>query len=140
MFFEVLDVTYHSPITIDYITCATDVDAHGLVPHRLGSAIDRELSGCSDSQPPGGNRVDPARPLRRSIDGRACIRARPSMMAYLQNGQHPPLPATFVAAAAVVPNTASANAMTPRSLAFIVIPRLWSGPSAKAQPYTFKLT
>ena len=46
------------------------------------------------------------------------------MMAYLQNGQHPPLPATFVAAAAVVPNTASANAMTPRSLAFIVIPRL----------------
>lgn len=172
MFFEVLDVTYHSPITIDYITCATDVDEHGLVPQCLGSAIARELSARKATRSPrwapttiaiaadmgvrlvvianalrllrqsasGASRVDPARPLRRSIDGRACILARPSMMAYLQNGQQPPLPATFVAAAAVVPNTASANAMTPRSLAFIVIPRLWSGPSAKAQPYTFKLT
>lgn len=77
MFFEVLDVTYHSPITIDYITCATDVDAHGLVPHRLGSAIDRELSGCSDSRPPGGTESTLLVPSEdRSTDGHAFVPAR----------------------------------------------------------------
>lgn len=50
---------------------------------------------------------------------------------YLQNGQQPPLAVTVVAAAAVVPNTASTSAINPTSFPFIGYPsRLkQSGPS-----------
>ena len=72
MFLDVSDVTYHSPITIDHITYTTDVDEQGLVPHRLGSAIGRELSGCSDSLPPGGTESTLLVPSEdRSTDGRS---------------------------------------------------------------------
>ena len=40
---------------------------------------------------------------------------------YLQRGQQPPDAATFVAAAAVVPNNASTIAIKPTSFAFIVV-------------------
>jgi hypothetical protein len=42
-------------------------------------------------------------------------------VAYLQNGQHPPVvDVTCVAAAAVTPNSATRPANTPKSLLFIV--------------------
>ena len=42
---------------------------------------------------------------------------------YLQNGQEHPVAAAFVAAAAVVPNSASSAAMISRKFVFIVCPR-----------------
>ncbi len=87
------------------------------------------------------------------IDGRACsARASGNRRDYLQRGQQPDA-ATFVAAAAVVPNTATTTAIKPTSFAFIVdfLSTEQSGPSArprsnvrvqadlKVKPLTFKL-
>ena len=35
MFFGVLSLTYHSPITIDQITYGTHISEHGLIRHSL---------------------------------------------------------------------------------------------------------
>lgn len=69
--------------------------------------------------PTGDSAVIDARACSARASGTCSARASGNRRDYLQRGQQPDA-ATFVAAAAVVPNTATTTAIKPTSFAFIV--------------------